>query len=224
MTCHPRNDRVIRPAVRCELGTARGVGYQEAFTRAFVRNSGVPPGRLRRSFAALNDLESPTMSDLAFDLEMLPETVRRASFRVVGLTGTFDSDNRHEIPRLWERLVPRLPVPGQSGREAYGICWSKGPAEAFRYMAAVPVDDLTTAPTGLEACEIPAQTYLVFRQKVTPGPFHPQVAAAMAQIWGRRLPASGHRPSGGPDFELYPADLVPQVTSGTMEYHIPVEG
>lgn len=164
------------------------------------------------------------MSDLAIDLEMLPEPVRRAGFRVVGLAGTFDSGTRHEIPRLWDRLVPRLPVPGQSGRDAYGICWSKGPGEAFRYMAAVPVDPMTPAPAGLEAFELPAQTYLVFRQKVTPGPFHPQVAAATGEIWGRRLPASGHRPSGGPDFELYPADLIPGVTGGTMEYHIPVEG
>lgn len=163
------------------------------------------------------------MSVIAVDLEPAAGPVRRAAFRVVGLSGSYDHDNRHEIPLLWERLLPRLPVPGQSGREAYGICWSNGPEEPFRYMAAVAVAADASVPEGLEAREIPEQTYLVFRQQVTPGPFHPQIAAAMGEIWGRLLPASDHRPSGGPDFELYPADLVPGVTGGIMEYHIPIE-
>ena len=217
--------RLARPPAPRLIDLAFDSGFesQEAFTRAFVRAFGVPPGRFRRAVTTLTEMEDLTMSELATHLEMLPEPVRRAGFRVVGLAGTYDSDNRHEIPLLWDRLVPRLPVPGQSGREAYGICWSKGPEEPFRYLAAVAVASDASAPAGLETFEIPEQTYLVFRQQVTPGPFHPQIAAAMGEIWGRLLPASDHRPSGGPDFELYPADLVPGVTGGVMEYHIPIE-
>lgn len=211
-----------------DLAFDSGFESQEAFTRAFTRTIGVPPGRFRRALHVLTQNEQQIMTEIAIDLkkslEVSPDPVRRAGFRVVGLSGTFDSDNRHEIPLLWDRLVPYLPLPGQSGRQAYGICWSKGPEEPFRYMAAVAVAPEAPVPTGLEAFEVPEQTYLVFRQKVTPGPFHPQVAAAMGEIWGRRLPASGHRPSGGPDFERYPADLMPGVTEGTMEYYIPVEG
>jgi AraC family transcriptional regulator len=220
---------VRRPAPRLiDLALDSGFESQEAFTRAFVRSFGVPPGRFRRAFATLNEREYQTMNETTIDLdatlEASPEPVQHEGFRVVGLSGTYDSENRHEIPHLWDRLVPHLPVPGQSGREAYGICWSKGPEVPFRYMAAVAVAADAPVPDGLEAFAIPEQTYLVFRQKVTAGPFHPQVAAAMGEIWGRRLPASGHRPSGGPDFERYPADLVPGVTDGTMEYYIPVEG
>jgi AraC family transcriptional regulator len=76
---------------------------------------------------------------------------------------------------------------------------------------------------GLEEATVPAQTYLVFRQAVVPGPFHPQVAAAMGEIWVRRVPQSGHRPSGGPDFELFPPDLVPGATAGWVAYYAPVE-
>ena len=213
-----------QPAPRLiDLAFDSGFESQEAFTRAFVRAFGIPPGRFRRAVATLDEMEHPIMSEPATDLEMLAEPVRRAGFRAVGLSGSYDSDNRHEIPLLWDRLVPRLPLPGQSGREAYGICWSQGPEEPFRYLAAVAVAPDAPLPSGLEAFEIPEQTYLVFRQRVTPGPFHPQVAAAMGEIWGRRLPASGRRPSGGPDFELYPADLVPGVTGGIMEYYVPVE-
>ena len=124
---------------------------------------------------------------------------------------------------LWEKLAPRLPLPGQAGGETYGICWGTGPEEPFRYMAAVALADGAPVPEGLEEFEVPAQTYLVFRQAVAPGPFHPQVAAAMGEIWGRRIPASPHRPSGGPDFELYPEDLRPGVTAGWMAYWVPVQ-
>ena len=89
-------------------------------------------------------------------------------------------------------------------------------------MAAVALAEGAALPAGLEEEMLPAQTYLVFRQEVTPGPFHPQVAAAMAEIWGRRVPASGRKPSGGPDFELYPPDLVPGVTAGRWHW-VPVE-
>ena len=69
-----------------------------------------------------------------------PDLVSRGPFRAVGLRGEYDADSRDQIPLLWERLTPRLPLPGQVGGGAYGICWSTGPHCAFSYMAAVGLD------------------------------------------------------------------------------------
>ena len=213
--------RLIDLALDC------GFESQEAFTRAFARAFGLSPGQFRRAHLLLQPEGVPMMDETAMDLERTlvaeKELVARGPFRVAGLRGEYDADTRHEIPRLWERLAPRLPLPGQVGGEAYGICWSTGPDCAFRYMAAVALAEDAAVPEGLESLTVPGQTYLVFRQKVVPGPFHPQVAAAMGEIWGRRVPASGHKPSGGPDFEFYPPDLVPGVTEGWIAYYVPVE-
>ena len=91
-------------------------------------------------------------------------------------------------------------------------------------MAGVEVSGAAAVPTDLEVREIPAQNHLLFRWPVGPDPFQPQSVPAIQEIWGRRVPASGQRPSGGPDFELYPAGLEPGVNSGWMEYWMPVQG
>ena len=219
---------VGNPGLRLiDLALDSGFESQEAFTRAFVRAFGVPPGRLRRAHMLLQQAGPTRMDAMDIDLEHTlltePELMARPALRVAGLCADFDADTKHEIPKLWQKLVPRLPLPGQAGGDAYGICWSSGPEGSFRYMAAVELALDAPVPDGLECQIVPAQTYQVFRQKMAPGPFHPQVAAAMAEIWGRRMAACGHRPSGGPDLEVCPPDLIPGVTEGWQSYWIPVE-
>lgn len=204
-----------------------GFESQEAFTRAFKRAFGVSPGRFRRGAAANLHMQGDSImsqsSDTPLVLTMDEGLVHRGLFRVAGLAGQFDADTRPQIPGLWGRLVPRLPLPGQVGGEAYGLCWSTSPEEPFTYMAAAEIPSDAPAPDGLEALTVPAQTYLVFHQTIDGGPLQPQMLAAMREIWGRRLPASGRKPSGGPDFEFYPADFDQSRPGSRLAYWVPVE-
>ena len=209
-----------------DLAFDSGFESQEAFTRAFSRQLGVSPGRFRRRGATIQPIEEVTRKPMtATDprLVMAKEPRSRPAFRVAGQGGVFDKSSVHLIPQLWERLVPSLPLSGQVDGAAYGVCFSTSPEEPFHYLAAVEIGADTAVPSGLEARDVPAQSYLVFRHEIEAGPLHPQIKAAMGAIWGGLIQASGHRPSGGPDLEHYPADFRPGVAASVIEYWIPVQ-
>jgi len=159
----------------------------------------------------------------AIDLQTLPDILHRDAFRVAGLSGRFDGDTRGAIPGLWGKLIPLLPAPSQRGWRTYGLCWSGDLDQGFDYMAGVEVESDAAAAMGMEVKEVPAQAYVVFRLTISGGDLHPQMTAAMAEIWGERLQAAGLTPSGGPDFELYPEDFDGRRPGAYVDFCIPVK-
>lgn len=165
------------------------------------------------------------MTDVAAPLRLTMEAtpVKKPGFRVAGVSGVFDDASKSGIPMLWPRLTQKLPVAGQLGDESFGVCAGTTEAEGcFSYMAAVPIAADAPAPDGLEVRDIPAQTYLVFRQETDGSYLHAQMQAAVREIWGERLPASGFKLADGPDLEAYPPGFEPDEPSH-VEWWIPVE-
>jgi AraC family transcriptional regulator len=214
-----------KPPALVELAFDLGFESQEGFTRAFKRAHGVSPGRYRRNPQSTRE-EIAAMSDAGSQsrLSMQPAPVRKPGFRVAGVCGVFDEATRAQIPTLWPRLIGRLPLQGQVGDDAsFGVCWpAEGEEGCFHYLAAVPIAADAPAPEGMEVVDIPAQTYLVFRQETDGSPLHPQMAAAVKEIWGERLPKSGRKLANGPDIEAYPPRFEPDQPSH-VEWWIPVE-
>jgi AraC family transcriptional regulator len=211
------------PPTLFDLAYDLGFETQEGFTRAFKRAHGVSPGRYRRARPIGPSQEIAIMPVItASSLSLSPSPVRKPAFRVVGVSGVFDETNKSGIPALWPRLAARLPVAGQLGDdETFGVCWGDT-GGAFHYMAAVPVAADAPVPEGLEAKEIPAQTYLVFRQETDGSDLHAQMQAAVKEIWGERLPRSGYKLANAPDLEAYPPHFEPDQPSH-VEWWIPVE-
>jgi len=150
----------------------------------------------------------------------------RGAFVVAGLSRRFNDSNKHEIPQLWDRFAPHLPLTGQTGSETYGVEWDAGwdgDPGGFNYMAAVAVAPDVTVPSHLERKEIPAQRYLVFRLTLDDRTFHEQMDEAVPEIWMKRVPNSGYKRSRGPDFEFYPANFVPPREGAALEFWVPVE-
>ncbi len=203
-----------------------GFESQQAFTRAFTRLFGVSPGRFRRAGGSgLSAQGEPFMIqpvDVSASLRLVDGLSEPGPFRLAGLSNRFNQDNAAAIPGLWTRLAPRLPLAGQQGPEAYGACVS-GEDGGFQYMAGVRVGPDAAAPEGLEIMDAPAQTYAVFRLTLTGQALHPQMASAAKAIWGERLQATGLKPSGGPDFEYYPADFDENRPGATVEFWVPVQ-
>jgi predicted transcriptional regulator YdeE len=77
-------------------------------------------------------------------------------------------------------------------------------------------------PDGVEAFDVPTQTYLIFRLETDGSELHPQMQAALRQIWGERVPKSGHKLANGPALEVYPPGFLPDRPS-RIEWWIPVE-
>jgi AraC family transcriptional regulator len=224
-----REQRMASAAVRLsgktaptlvELAFDLGFESQEGFTRAFKRAHGVSPGRYRRSPGALKETAMITTRS---SLTMSAAPVARAGFRVAGFSKVIGESNRHEIPTLWPRLMQHLPLDGQTGDDAsFGVCIpTEGQDGCFRYLAGVPIADGAPAPEGMEVIDVPAQSYLVFRQDTDGSDLHPQMQAAAKEIWGERAPNSGYKLAMGPDLEAYPPDFRPDAPS-YVEWWIPV--
>jgi AraC family transcriptional regulator len=210
-----------KPPALVELAFDLGFESQEGFTRAFKRAHGVSPGRYRKNPVREEiAMSAATLSSLT----MSPMPVAKPGFRVAGFCGVFDEATRAQIPMLWPKLIQRLPLAGQVGDDAsFGVCWpAEGEAGCFRYLAAVPIAADAPAPPGTEVKDVPAQTYLVFRQETDGTALHPQMAAAVKQIWGERVPKSGFKLANGPDIEAYPPGFEPDRPSH-VEWWIPVE-
>ena len=218
--------RAEAPMALITLAFDCGFDSQEGFTRAFKRACGVAPGRYRRlgprfESEATPDMKTATSSILR--LSQSPTPVRKRALRIAGFTETFNDETKAAIPALWDRLVPRLPLPGQTGGETFGVCAADGEPGAMRYTAGVAIAPSASVPDGIDVLEIAPQSYLVFRQVLDGGPLHPQMQSAAREIWGQRLPASGFRLARSPDLEVYPADFQPDRPDAAVDWWIPVE-
>lgn len=232
-----RGRRLVRGASRLcvesdlklvDLAFDCGFDSQEAFTRAFKRLFGVPPGRFRRGFAVEPSEASYLMTHPATRntaVARLPGLATIPAFLVAGPTRRFDQTTQADIPKLWAALVGALPFAGQTRSWAsYGVVSSVDRDEgSFQYLAGVGVDPDCVPPPGFATLEIPAATYAVFRITLDGGPLHPQVKQAMASIWGELIPTSGLKVVAGPDFELMDGRHDLLAPGSFIDFHVPVE-
>ena len=214
------------PPTLINLAFDCGFDSQEGFTRAFKRAFGVTPGRYRQSGARAT-FEEPNMTGIqtrnANGLSQAPTSVWKPALRLAGIAEVFTDETKAGIPGLWDRFVSNLPLPGQAGGGTFGACMASDEAGSLRYLAAVAIRPGDIAPEGMEVVDLAARAYLVFRQVLSGGPLHPQMQAAMREIWGDRLPKSGFKLARAPDLEVYPADFDPTQAGASVEWWIPVE-
>jgi AraC family transcriptional regulator len=223
-------DRLCGPASPSLIDLAFDCGFdsQEGFTRAFKRVFGIPPGLYRRASARTSPSEIFVMSDSPesrIQLSQAPQLVRKGRLRIAGFAANFNETDKAGIPRLWDRLIGRMPFEGGLG-ETFGVCSAAPPGSepgAMRYMAGVHLAADAPAPEGLELVDLAPQTYLIFRQVMDGGPLQPQMLAAAREIWGERVPKSGHKLAQAPDLEFYPADSTPDQAGAWVEWWVPVE-
>lgn len=208
-----------------ELSFDCGFESQEAFTRAFRREFGVPPGRYKREAIAQHpDKEQPFMSETTpVKLTQMDGLTHRGAFSIAGLRAMFDESNKSGIPALWPRLLACLPLAGQVDRRSYGAIWTDHPGQsAANYMAGVEVKGEAPLPSGFERLAIAAQDYIVFRQMLEGPDLHPQMQRAAKEIWGERLPRLGRKLAHAPDFELYPGGFDPMKPGQCVDIYVPV--
>ena len=154
-------------------------------------------------------------------LERVNGLAQRGAFTAAGFKNRFSPSNMHEIPALFSRLVPRMPLPGSKHGTLGLILPDDQPG--FVYMAGVEMEDGAPVPADMDRVEIPPQAYAVYRLTVSGEALQPQMQAALHDIWGRRLKAEGLTPTRGPNFELYPPYFDQNKAGDAVEFWIPVE-
>jgi len=207
-----------------ELAFDCGFESQEAFTRAFRRDFGVPPGKYKREVSqAKREKLMPEQADVKLNMTLREGLTRREAFSVAGITGRFDDNTKAGIPALWPKLIPHLPLKGQTDGHSYGVCWATGEGSGIiNYMAGVAIGAQQALPPGFERLQIAAQSYLVFHIAIDGPDLHPQLQAAMRAIWSDYLPKGKWKLAQAPDFEFYPENFNPMQKGMWIDYYIPV--
>ncbi|WP_053005847.1 AraC family transcriptional regulator [Kiloniella spongiae] len=204
-----------------------GFDSQEAFTRAFKKCFGLPPGQYRSNGFSipakyqLSLLHSTTSSSGVLPME--PSILKKEAFHIIGISDNFGSDNDKSVPGLWKKISCRYPEINHSknGR-AYGLCL-KGSPESFTYMAAFEVDDLYNIPSGMEGLVIDEAEYAVFTFTIdNQSPIGDQFSKIYQAIWGNWLPNSDYEYANTPDFELYDNRFDGNSATGEVDIWIPV--
>lgn len=210
------------PPALIDLALDCGFESQEAFTRAFRRRFGVPPGQYRQS---RYQPEEVLMHTQTANVALLPDRAQRGAFRIAGIAAEFDKTNKGGIPALWPKLIGALPLQGQApSGEAFGVVQMVDrDCGRMRYMAGVEVQGDPSLPDGFEIMDLQPQTYAVFRIILDGSALQPQIMAAMQDVWGTLIPQSGLKPIPAPDFELCPPGFEPLRKGQILDYFIPVE-
>ncbi|RKF26620.1 AraC family transcriptional regulator [Micromonospora globbae] len=219
-------DDLLTVAVR------HGYGSTEAFGRAFRAVHGVSPGDVRRDGGPLR-----TQPHLRFHLTVegsIPMDTRivdRPAFRLVGHAARVPLIHRGVNPHI-QRHIAALPpeeharLKALSDAEPRGLLQVSddlGPDAAegseLTYLHGVATSRDTPVPDDLDAIEVPAGMWAVFR---TSGP-HPQVLqdtwAATATEW---FPSNPWRLRPGPSI-VSVLDRADDFSTATCELWLPVE-
>ncbi|KKJ77222.1 hypothetical protein WH95_09275 [Kiloniella litopenaei] len=204
-----------------------GFDSQEAFTRAFKKCFGLPPGQYRSNGCSISAkyqlslLHSITTNSGILPME--PNIIKKSAFHIVGISDDFGPDTDKSIPDLWEKVVGRhTEITHSKNSRAYGLCL-KGSPENFTYMAAFEVDDLNNIPTGMEGLVIEEADYAVFTFTIDDkSPIGEQFSNVYQGIWGNWLPNSDYDYADTPDFELYDDRFDGSSATGEVDIWIPV--
>lgn len=210
------------PAARIvDLAFESGFDSQEAFTRAFSRAFGHPPGRLR----SLGPVRIMMRRKKIFPLE--PEIHERIEevpeLHLVGLVRRVTPANGLDVPELWRRLDSMRGFPGTLDSSTYSLILDVDSRDgAIEMMAAVRVRADAEPPSSMRRNRLAAGTYAVFRQVIRQGDAYPQLIAGRDAVFAHYLPRRPQASQRLPYLEVYPNGL--SVTPGSwVDRYFPVE-
>ena len=158
------------------------------------------------------------------NVTLLDGVTRKDAFVVAGVSARIGKENMTDVPTLWPKLMRHVPFDGMMSKVGYGLCYGADMEEgSFNYMAGIEIAPDRKPPAELTLMQVPAQTYMVFRITLGAGPIHPQMQAAMKYIFSEGIPASGRKPSGGIDLEVYGERFEPDKAGSILDFYIPIE-
>lgn len=209
-----------------------GYGSTEAFGRAFRSVHGVGPGDVRRDGGPLR-----TQPQLRFRLTVEGNTTMdtriadRPAFRLVGHSARVPLIHHGANPHI-QAHIAALPASEHSrlkdlsDTEPAGLLQVSDDVDpdyaegsALTYLHGVAVTDRTRAPEDLDAIDVPAGSWAVFR---TEGEYPAALQSAWAATATEWFPSNPWRLRPGPSIVAI-LDRAPDFSTATCELWLPVE-
>lgn len=189
------------------IDSAVKYGYDspDSFARAFTKFHGISPSAAKERGASLKAF-APLRIKLTLEGGNFMEyrIVEKASFTVLGVSRSFNSDTSYqEIPKFWQEHITsggNRKICGQ-----FGICLD-GDGKNFDYLIADIYKPWEEVPEGCITRVIPEGTWAVFPCR---GALPKALQDVNTQIWSEWLPnCRDYKLGGNYDIEMYtkPAD------------------
>jgi len=152
---------------------------------------------------------------------MKPKIVERNAMKVVGVRERHRAGKIEALPRQWEAFNAREnEIVDSVADVCYGIIEDDArPGDrGFFYTAGKETTSFDRVPAGLSGVEVPGGTFAVFTHH---GPIS-EFPQTVMRIWREWLPASGLKPTGAPDVEIYDARFKMNAPDSECDYCVPV--
>lgn len=206
---------------------------QEAFTRAFVKQFGITPGRYRKQNKEIIYFEK---ADLALiqrntinGVQVMnttkfkePQVIIRKEFHVIGMefeTTVRDNIDNETIPAFWQEVfIPRMGEIKHIVDKKYSMGIEREAEGKLYHFACFEVEKIEDVPEGMSARTIPAGKCLVFR--VGEASTAKDTEEFFEYLYGTWFPRSGYEPDGDYEYEIY--EYVSEEV-GIIDHYIPVK-
>ncbi|MEO7424911.1 MAG: AraC family transcriptional regulator [Fibrobacteria bacterium] len=204
-----------------------GYGSHEAFSRAFRDQFGLTPENVRQ-LGHLDNLPIMEPIIMPTNTPKQIEPIRIETGKPMLLAGhcvryscapVADIPTRAEIPSQWQKFGVYLGrIPGQIGKDAYGVCSDFDEDGNFNYLCGVETKEASGLPNGFTTLRLAAQRYAVFahREHVS------LISGTWDAIMGEWFPRSGQTAVQAPQFEKYFESFDPRSGLGGMEIWVPI--
>jgi len=201
---------------------------QASFTRAFGKQFGISPGRLRRtkvSYDHFTPLDFWTKKRTRGSKKMDVRIIEKEPMKVIGIS-TMSTLKNNTIPKLWDEFnrkavqIENIKV----HHVALGVCppvdvKSFDENTPFKYIACMIVENFDKVPKGMETYEIPAQKYAVITHK---GPLD-TLQKTYEYFYNTWINDSENEFSGGAEFELYDKRFMFGEVESEMDIYRPIK-
>jgi AraC family transcriptional regulator len=208
---------LTEPDIRIiDLAFDSGFDSQEAFTRAFAKAFGHPPGRLRSLGPVSNMVRRKKASSL--EPEIHERIEQMPDLHLAGFAFRATPANSPDMLKLWRRLESLRGFPGSLDSNVYPLILNVDRRDgAVEMMPTLRIAADVVAPPQLTKRSLQGCTCTVFRHVVRKGDVYPQIQAARQAIYARYLSRFAQPRSPLPALEVYPQGL--DVTAGSWVDH-----
>ena len=213
-----------------DLALDCGFESQAAFTRAFKRHFGVPPGAVRRSGRRWLPrcrwpLDAAALSFLTETVTMEPRFAERDDVTFVGLREDADAKRKVDGPGVWRRFRPFIErIAHRRGTHTLGVIEViDKTGGAFAYSAAVEVDRIANVPEGLAAKTLPGGRFAVFTHRLASRDIAAELTRSFGYIYGTWVARSGIKLRAYYDLELYDHRFDNKTIAGDVEIWVPIK-
>jgi AraC family transcriptional regulator len=198
-----------------------GFDSQEAFTRAFAKAFGHPPGRLR----SLGNVTSMVRrkKDSKLEPEVHERVERTPELHLAGLIHRVTPVNAGELPQVWRQLETLRGFSGELDASTYSVIRSMDPRDgSVEMFSALRVSADATPPRELVRQTMPATRCSVFRNVIRKGDVFPQVNAGRDHIFRHYAAKIPRSCMASPPFAVFPQGL--KVTAGSwIDHYFPLK-